>query len=299
MKIEYSDLYKFIVSLGVGFIALAFLIPWLFLREPFDLIHTQETIENLTPLARSLIELRHQYISTIFALLPVIAITLLVLGVILSVYGIYNWWARYQKFADELQILKVQEAEQRLKTAKSSVVDTKMRAEAFDELEDVSIVEVEDYRTTASRIERRVAEILEGCRDENYKLLRNKRVGHAIFDFLLLSRILPSRKYKNHTIEVKYIRKGFKFGWLRDNLLKVLYLSDIFENETKLPSFPVLMIVGEGNTLGGIKADQYLDRLKSEMNALDAKASIVFLDEAELDRMNCEQLMGTIDSGTL
>ena len=57
-KPEYSDFYKFIVSLGLILIAFAFLLPWLFLRESFDALISVTEIANLTPTAQAIIAYR-------------------------------------------------------------------------------------------------------------------------------------------------------------------------------------------------------------------------------------------------
>jgi hypothetical protein len=36
-KFEFSDLYKFLVSAGIVLVGLAILLPWFYLKEPFDL----------------------------------------------------------------------------------------------------------------------------------------------------------------------------------------------------------------------------------------------------------------------
>ena len=43
-KLEYSDLYKFLASLGFVLIGLSLLVPWLFLRESFDALLNTTTV---------------------------------------------------------------------------------------------------------------------------------------------------------------------------------------------------------------------------------------------------------------
>ena len=299
MKIEYSDLYKFIVSTGIALLALAFAIPWLFLRESFDLLLTEESLSQLAPVSRAIIEQRQEYLAVVFKLIPWISPTLAVLGLALLAVGIFMWWSRSQRLVDMRQQLELRNIERALTPAQQKDVEVKMLAEASDELEGVPEVAMHTYTLDSSRIEKRIAHILEECYGEDHKLLSNQQIGHALFDFLLLSRKSPLSVYRNYTIEVKYVRRGFKFGWLRDNLLKALYLSDIFEKETELPSFPVLMVVDGGDVLSRTAIRTYTDRLKAEMKSLGASASMVFISEAELDRMPCDRLMTLIEGGTL
>ena len=52
---EYSDFHKFIVSIGLGFILLALFLPWLMLKESFDLQMQKNEIEKLTEPAKQAI----------------------------------------------------------------------------------------------------------------------------------------------------------------------------------------------------------------------------------------------------
>ena len=49
-KLDYQDYYRFVVSLGLFLTAAAVIVPWLFLREPFDLHITAKELAELTPL---------------------------------------------------------------------------------------------------------------------------------------------------------------------------------------------------------------------------------------------------------
>ena len=64
-KFEYSDFYKFIASAGIALIILSAFVPWLFLREPFDLFQTESGISQLTPLAQEVIATRQATIHSI------------------------------------------------------------------------------------------------------------------------------------------------------------------------------------------------------------------------------------------
>jgi len=48
MKFEYSDFYKFIASAGIALISLAVIVPWLFFREPFDLLLSTNELAYLS-----------------------------------------------------------------------------------------------------------------------------------------------------------------------------------------------------------------------------------------------------------
>jgi hypothetical protein len=57
-QIEYGDFYKFVVSLDIALVLAAILVPWLFLREPFDLMIEVSRLSQLTPAAQQIVLLR-------------------------------------------------------------------------------------------------------------------------------------------------------------------------------------------------------------------------------------------------
>src|SRR5688572_17346432 len=108
MKVEYSDLYKFMVSLGVALVTLAVLVPWLFLREPFDLLVARPTLESLTPRALSFVSLRQERVEQITGYLPIFSFTTFILGVGAMVAGLVLWYRRVQRHVDQQTSLGVQ-----------------------------------------------------------------------------------------------------------------------------------------------------------------------------------------------
>ena len=60
-KLNYNDFNKFLVSLGVILIGLALLIPWLFLKESYN-IPTKIEIDSLTDISKNIIEVKQGYL---------------------------------------------------------------------------------------------------------------------------------------------------------------------------------------------------------------------------------------------
>lgn len=131
-KPEYSDLYKFIVSLGVILIAFAVLLPWLFLRESFDsLINTTE-LATLTPTAQALMTHRQnlalwfvQNIIWISALPAILGFTCLVSGILL--------WQRKQRLADTKDELETEKLRLEVKSMSPEQIAVKLIEEAASE----------------------------------------------------------------------------------------------------------------------------------------------------------------------
>ncbi len=68
-QLEYGDFYKFIASAGIALLAGSIAVPWLFLREPFDLAIDASKLKTLTPVAQSAVAHRQEMVGVILPLL--------------------------------------------------------------------------------------------------------------------------------------------------------------------------------------------------------------------------------------
>lgn len=99
-KLEFGQLYKFVVSLGLVLMAIAVIGPWAILRDQGALLVTREALDDLTPRAQEVLELKQHHAELIVRAYPVVALVLLVTGAVVAVWGLTQWWGR-QKVADE------------------------------------------------------------------------------------------------------------------------------------------------------------------------------------------------------
>src|SRR4051794_31679801 len=99
-KIEYGDLYKFTVSIGVLLIGLAFALPWMILRESFDLLVPANNWVSYTPTAQSALHQRQQLIDWYSHWALWISAGLLIVGIGAVLTGLVFWWRRNQKHID-------------------------------------------------------------------------------------------------------------------------------------------------------------------------------------------------------
>lgn len=78
-QLEYGDFYKFVASAGIALVAGAFAVPWLFLREPFDLAIETSKLKTLTPIAQGAVTLRQEIVADILPWLPWVSAVLAIL----------------------------------------------------------------------------------------------------------------------------------------------------------------------------------------------------------------------------
>lgn len=131
-KPEYSDLYKFIVSIGVVLIGFAFLLPWLFLREPFDILVSTENIAKLSPTAQILISYRQNI--TLWLVQNILWISAIpaLLGIAFLVRGL-PLWQRKQKITDKKDELEVEKLSREVKNMSVEQVAVKIIQKTVEE----------------------------------------------------------------------------------------------------------------------------------------------------------------------
>lgn len=191
-KPEYSDLYKFIASIGIILLASSVLVPWLFLRESFDIYILASDIDNLTPIAQKLVFYRQSTVLWLFERITSISLGLGLGGTVFLIFGVYFWWNKKQKLQDKKDDLEVRKLEKDIgdqspqeiavgivkKTIEQEELDA--GATAFEIRQSKYIEGVQEYFDT----EKTVLSKLALCFD-NASVLPHKKIGSSEVDVLV------------------------------------------------------------------------------------------------------------------
>lgn len=308
-KFEYSDFYKFIASAGIALITLAALIPWLFLREPFDLFQTVDKISQLTPLAQQIILARQTTIQWILDIIPLFSAISFIFGCLGLIMGGVMWYRKTQLPIDKLAELNIKALEKQLTTPSNEEIKVQREEEIKAELEadapayteqglSANLEEmlkpdnVNSMVERAINIEKKVARLLNSCFGDTYTILPERRLGPIPFDVVMASKKLKP----DYIFEVKYMRKGFHYSWLRDNVQKITYAAHSYEQETNRVAIPVLFIIGhEKMTLSTVEVEKYIYRVQGEIFSMKSQALIIFFTEFEFDNLECSKLRSRLN----
>lgn len=98
-KIEYGDLYKFLVSVGVILIGFAVLIPYFYLKEDFGLCVPQSDMARFEPEVRQIIRTKQQLLLRVQNYVPYLSLAMFATGLLSVAAGLYKW-SRRQRQAD-------------------------------------------------------------------------------------------------------------------------------------------------------------------------------------------------------
>lgn len=134
-KIEFSDLYRFLTSIGLIFIASAFLIPWLFMKQELGIISTSDYNE-LIQSSKDLVDNRINLNLLVIKALPFISIALFLFGCVLIFIG-FKKWKKKQDGIDETDGIKL-EMLRATKQLDSQEIDEKAEMEVKEEFEESS-----------------------------------------------------------------------------------------------------------------------------------------------------------------
>lgn len=269
MKFEFSDLYKFFVSLGVVLITISVLTPWLFLREPFDLLKTADELAKLTPFAQEALSKRQQLVMLALQIIPVFSLTGISLGLLMGGYGLYRWTAN-QRIHDEKTRIELEISKQSLRDATEDEVEKHREYEAsvIHGRSTLSGESAGSFKPTivneALDVEKQFLTRATSVYSKKYDVLTEKVINGAFVDIALQGK---SNFTKDFLLEIKYIKKGFNYGWLREVALKLRYISSLYsQSENRIPN-TILIVVSSSDVLNNKKYKSFQDKLAADRSS--------------------------------
>jgi hypothetical protein len=227
-KVEYGDLNRFFVSLGLAVIAGSIGALWLFLKEPFDLGRTVDQLSKLTPVAREIILQRQEITAATLRLLPYIAASSFVLGVLLIGLGVWRWIPshRVQEQLQETELERQKKELEKLnrdsrslspvelvKEVEANVILSRSLADTKSEAHLVG--NTREFNSDVSsylHVEKTLLDTLGRHLPGTFELIPEQAVGPYRIDAFIRSRSDPTRSY---VVEIKYLRSDSEVRLLK------------------------------------------------------------------------------------
>ncbi|ALC89254.1 hypothetical protein AM500_05240 [Bacillus sp. FJAT-18017] len=227
-NIDFSDVHKFLVSVGLGTIVFAFLLPWFFLKEEFNLYLEKDTVAKYTDDSQKVIHLKNSILFDLFSNLHWITILFLTIGLFLIGVGIFHWWRKQKEF-DKGQVLDNVNKELTNEKLKRELEDTTPSEKASAVLNEINVdlfgtasVATSDsivpenpssQKTSVTSTEsieivkayNRIEQIIVGKITEKYsnkyEVVLDKKILNLNLNILLLGR---TNDFSDRIIEIKY-----------------------------------------------------------------------------------------------
>ena len=241
-KIEFSDVNRFLASLGLICIGLAFFLPWFVNQNNSLLIIEQDKIQKLTPAAQQIVTKQQNTLLTLNNVLPTVSIGLIVVGFILLIWGIIRWTKRQTVLdkiqdeelrAKEIQNLSSQEKRDLLETeiekteedlpVKTNEADRQLEIDSYIQIENSIFLQLSQNFIT------------------NYTPSQNVRIGSFEYDIILKSKALT--QYKDRIIEIKFFKNQLTYSNIKDAATKLILACNHYEENFKRRTFAILIIV--------------------------------------------------------
>lgn len=305
MKFEFGDLYRFIVSLGVIFIASAFVIPWLFLKESFDVLKSQQGISHLSDTASNIISKREGLILFAYNHLSTYFFISLFIGLSLVCYGLKKWRSN-QLVLDEQTKLEL-ELKKRANEEKEGLKNSGDEYLTLEKCDDKIELKNNNNKLSSCKgssaksftcesggrtskesftIQSQISQILYKNYTNDYQIALEKLVANVRIDIVLKGRGLLS---KDWLIEIKVIHKGFGLSWLRDNFIKINYARTVYTQfENRTPN-TLLLIVIDDDSYDKEKYTKMVNYIQSEGHGRSEKDRIVILKQSEILNSNKQE----------
>jgi hypothetical protein len=287
-QLEYGDYYKFIASAGIALIAGAVLVPWMFLREPFDLAIEASNIALLTPDAQNIVHARQHLIVTAIKYLPLASGLMVTVGIAFTGLGLYQWRSR-QSVRDKAEDLQNEKLDKELKAMSPEQIETKAKT-SVEDAEDLqpaqTTVQASSAVSSLLAVEQALIGRISSCLGSSVKVMSNQRLGNVEYDA-----IIRAKSTKRIILEIKYIRKGFNRGWLSETVNSLasrmaLYTRTFDETTSGL----LLVVIATPNSPLSRKVMEISEELRTSHPSRLDNIRIHTIYEADIATIPCPQL---------
>jgi hypothetical protein len=246
-KIEFSDVNRFLASLGLISLGLAFFLPWFINKNNTLLIIEQKKVLELTPTAQLIIAKQQNILWAVNIILPYVSLGLILLGIVLLICGIRNWKKR-QAVLDKIQDeeLKSKEILNLSSQEKRDLIESEIVKTEQDEDEPAIVTsnteaqrqeEIDNYIQIENSI---FLQLLTNYKT-NYIASQNVRIADSNFDIILKSK--DQTQYKDRIVEIKFFKKQLTFEQIKDAATKLIFACKQYETSFKRRTYPVLIII--------------------------------------------------------
>lgn len=302
-KLNYNDFNKFLVSLGVILIGLALLIPWLFLKESYN-IPTKIEIDSLTDISKNIIDVKQGYLLIFSDLIPWVSVIFVIAGIFLVVSGLTRWYKKQLILdkKDNLDILKLEKEIQLMSPVE--IVDKAQKETRDDsitqilETEELEVSKMEIMSQEAHpwkkyiEIERAIADRIIDFNSDYFEILPNVKVGFSEIGILLKSR---NQTYSDKIIEIKYYKSGFRKSFINTVASNLRNTIEMYRLKVKRNAIPMVIFVFREGSEDFRNMPKITELIQNSSQELGLKnIQIEFVKEEELIEFNVENILRPI-----
>lgn len=279
-KIEFGDVNRFLTSLGLIFLGLAFFLPWFINQNDKILTIEQENLKKLTPTAQKIIRSQQDTLLTINDTFPYLSFGLIVLGLLLLIIGIIRWNIR-QAISDRIQDeeLKSKEIQNLSSQDKRELIANEIENYESEYEEDAEIENIDQNIDNYIKIENQIYLQLNQAYKSRFTLSQNIKIGDYNYDIILKSRSLETDN--DRIVEIKFHKTMLTIDNLKDAATQLVLSAKNYEFTFKRRTLPFLIIIYSENEFD-LNLKDYKIKIQEYSKTLGKTLRVKFVKESEI-----------------
>lgn len=291
-KIEYGDINKFFVSVGLVLIGVGILTPYLYLKEDFGLYISEEEFRALQSTSRRLLSEKQTTVDVISSVIFWIPIGLLVLGFSSIIYGLVRWFKRQRKI-DERFDKETDKLDLEIKKLTPEEIDEKVKEEVkeieFDKLitTDIGLPIFTKYKS----VEDAIIEQFSNYDSKNFDILSKVQIGERYkLDIILKAK---TSGYADRIVEIKYFQDKVSLRMIEETLSKLNSYVNLYKNSISSTVVPVLIFAYKMENYGliGVKETEAAVHFRKAKYPNLKRLKFDLINENEIDRINVRKYL--------
>lgn len=297
-KIDYGDINKFLVSIGLVLICLAILLPYFYLKEDFGIYIEKSAIEKFEEPIQEIIFGKQEQVIKIQKIIPWASICLILLGLASGIVGLFRWFRRQEKidekFDKEIQRLDLEieslTPEEKAEKAKNEVHEI----ELDEDIQTVNKTTVPQLRTTFHdyiKVEQEITQVFEKYKSQNFEILSQQRLGNR-FEVDLLLKAKP-KNYSDRIVEIKYFRNQLPLSIIQKALYQLDTQISYYKSAARRQVIPVLLVIYNAENIDSEKITKCQSRIKDYSQGIPnlSRLKVEFIPEKAIEKFDVQRIL--------
>lgn len=295
-KLEFSDINRYFVSVGTILIALAFLLPYFYLKENFGIIISNSDYQSYTEISKSIVDNKQNNILFFQNILLYVSAILLFAGIIFTIIGIIRWNKRQskidQKFDKELEKLEIEIKQLTPEEKEEKIREEIQNATESEKAQNTNTNSSSEYRNIRTLYENAERIIIEKIKSNIsirnlYDILTEIKINNKYIDILLKG------KENDIIIDVKFLNRNLSLINTRSFSQNLDYVIEFYKKSTKRQTIGKLLIVYNDKEIGIEQLNRTIERAtndnyqKNFLNTIE----VIYIKNSELENLDIKNII--------
>jgi len=304
-KIDFGDVNKFLVSIGLFLISLSIAFPYFYLKEDFGLSIESITFEKYTPEIQNFIKTKQNYAISIQKIIPWLSFAFFSIGIISSIVGLYRWFKRQSQIDKkyDLDIVKLEleiqslTPEEKINKAKQEINEIELESAIESKNDtigrDIMIRETEGNKPILDylKIENDVVKVFRTYQSPNFEIFDSQRLGRRYeIDVLLKAK---SKKYSDRIVDIKYFRKQISSSIVIKSIEHLNKSVEYYKSNVNNSVVPVLILVYSKDAFSESRIELVKSRINKEieLNKSLSRLKYEFVEDTKILEFDVKNIL--------